>query len=190
MKNTFLAFLVLCLSCSQKEKSMDWISIEGNKFVNESGETMVFHGVNIRDPHNLEDEGHWTKSHFEEAKAWGANVIRLPIHRPSWRTRGEEAYLVLLDQAVEWARELGLYLILDWHSIGNLKMEMFQHPMYITSIQESTNFWSTVSLRYARESALSTSVIPTPKSGMFPGKQNGKRTGGTPQAGKVPFSRV
>ena len=55
---------------------------------------------------------------------------------------------------MEWARELGLYLILDWHSIGNLKMEMFQHPMYITSIQESTNFWSTVSLRYAKEPAV------------------------------------
>jgi aryl-phospho-beta-D-glucosidase BglC (GH1 family) len=55
---------------------------------------------------------------------------------------------------VEWSRELGLYLILDWHSIGNLKMEMFQHPMYHTSVEETTAFWSTVSLRYAREPAV------------------------------------
>ena len=34
---------------------------------------------------------------------------------------------MLLDQAVDWANELGLYLILDWHSIGNLKEEKFQH---------------------------------------------------------------
>ena len=162
MKPKFLSILMLSLilalfldtSCTQNSQSMDqestsmeWISIEGNKFVNESGETMVFQGVNIRDPHNLEEEGHWRKSHFEEAKAWGAGVIRLPIHPPSWRIRGTEGYLALIDLAVEWAGELGLYLILDWHSIGNLKMEMFQHDMYITSIEETSSFWNTVSKR-------------------------------------------
>ena len=150
------AILVL-MSCVQDRQidensaSPEWISIEGNSFVNESGETVVFQGVNIRDPHNLEEEGHWTRSHFREASAWGASVIRLPVHPPSWRTRGEEGYLALIDQAVEWARELELYLILDWHSIGNLKMERFQHEMYITSIEETTSFWNTVSKHYADE---------------------------------------
>ncbi len=143
--------LFLLPSCNREKQSMDWVSIEGNRFVNESGETLIFQGVNIRDPHNLEEEGHWLKSHFEEAKAWGANVIRLPIHPPSWRTRGEEGYLALIDQAVEWASDLDLYLILDWHSIGNLKMEMFQHEMYMTSIEEPSSFWNTVSKRYANE---------------------------------------
>ena len=165
MKKSKLYLLLLVLvggmflttSCSRekastpKAQSMDWIRIEGNKFLNESGETLVFHGVNIRDPHNLEQEGHWTKSHFEMAKAWGANVVRLPIHPPSWRTRGEEGYLVLIDQALEWAGELELYLVLDWHSIGNLKMELFQHDMYITSIEETSAFWNIVSRRYADE---------------------------------------
>lgn len=134
--------------------SMDWISIDGNNFVNEAGETVVFKGVNIRDPHNLEEDGNWTLAHFQEAQNWGANVIRLPIHPVSWRERGEEAYLALLDQAVEWANELGLYLILDWHSIGNLKEEMYQHKMYITDMAETENFWNTVSARYAKEPAI------------------------------------
>ena len=164
MKGIFLSCLIIGLAlglslfpaCSQSNDGMEpvdieWIGINGNSFVNESGETMIFQGVNIRDPHNLEKEGHWTRSHFEEAKAWGANVIRLPIHPPSWRSRGIEGYLILLDQAVEWARELGLYLILDWHSIGNLKMEMFQHEMYITSVEETTAFWSTLAEKYADE---------------------------------------
>jgi len=58
----------LLSACSQNDDGMDWISIEGNSFVNESGEAIVFQGVNIRDPHNLEEEGHWSRSHFEEAK--------------------------------------------------------------------------------------------------------------------------
>lgn len=165
MKKLHLSFLILTLvpgilltkSCrpdkqsSPDDRAMEWIRVEDSRFVNESGETIVFQGVNVRDPHNLEKEGHWTKSHFEKAKAWGANVIRLPIHPPSWRARGEEGYLKLIDQAVEWAGELGLYLILDWHSIGNLKMELFQHEMYITSVEETTRFWRVVAERYADE---------------------------------------
>jgi aryl-phospho-beta-D-glucosidase BglC (GH1 family) len=130
---------------------MDWISIEGNRFVNESGQTMIFQGVNIRDPHNLEEDGNWTLAHFEEAKKWGANIIRLPIHPVAWRARGEEEYLKLIDQAVEWAGQLDLYLILDWHSIGNLKEEKFQHKMYITTVKETCHFWATVASRYANE---------------------------------------
>lgn len=130
---------------------MEWVHVEGSRFINESGETLVFRGVNIRDPHNLEENGHWTRSHFKEARAWGADVIRLPVHPVSWRARGSEAYLVLLDQAVEWARELGLYLILDWHSIGNLKQELFQHDMYVTTMAETRAFWEAVSARFARE---------------------------------------
>ena len=88
MKKTIQVILLIAIpfmitqiqSCAQAEPSQDWISVSGNKFVNESGETLVFRGVNIRDPHNLEEEGHWTKAHFQEAKDWGANVIRLPIH--------------------------------------------------------------------------------------------------------------
>lgn len=148
---SMVLILFLLPSCEKGNDSMGWISIDGKHFVDDSGESMTFQGVNIRDPHNLEEEGHWTRSHFQEAQAWGANVIRLPIHPPSWRARGEEGYLALIDQAVEWARELELYLILDWHSIGNLKMEMFQHEMYITSVEETTAFWNAVSLKYANE---------------------------------------
>jgi len=129
----------------------EWILTDGNRFVNESGETVIFRGVNIRDPHNLESEGHWTRAHFEEASRWGANVIRLPVHPGAWRARGAEAYLQLVDQAVRWARELGLYLIIDWHSIGNLKEEKFQHSMYVTTFGETKEFWDIVSGRYAGE---------------------------------------
>ena len=147
-----LALNLLLLPCgAQDTNSMDWISIDGNRFVNESGQTMIFQGVNIRDPHNLEEDGNWTLSHFKEAKKWGANIIRLPIHPVAWRARGEEEYLKLIDQAVEWAGQLDLYLILDWHSIGNLKEEKFQHKMYITTAKETYHFWATVASRYANE---------------------------------------
>ena len=55
---------------------------------------------------------------------------------------------------MSWANELGLYLILDWHSIGNLKEEKFQNKMYITDMAETEAFWNTVSARYANEPAV------------------------------------
>jgi hypothetical protein len=138
----------------QTGSSLEYIYVEGNHFVKESGETIVFQGVNIRDPHNLAQEGRWTFDHFAKAKEWGSNVIRLPVHPASWRERGQDEYLQLIDQAVEWAHQLDIYLILDWHSIGNLKEEKFQSKGYITTLQETKGFWHAVSKRYAREPAV------------------------------------
>lgn len=162
MKYTYHTIAVLCLSLcflvspavAQEGSSLGWIYVDGNRFVNQSGETVIFRGVNIRDPHNLELEDHWAKWHFTEARNWGANVIRIPIHPRAWRARGQEAYLKLIDQAVQWAHELEIHLILDWHSIGNLKQEKFQHEMYVTTPQETFAFWNAVSSRYAREPAI------------------------------------
>ena len=146
-----LMALFLPMVVGQSTGDLSQIQVKKNQFVDESGKTVIFRGVNIRDPHNLAEDGNWKRSHFAEAKAWGSNVIRLPIHPRAWRARGESGYLKLLDQAVEWAKELDLYLILDWHSIGNLKQEMFQHEMYVTTLEETAAFWNSVSKRYADE---------------------------------------
>ena len=41
-----------------------------------------------------------------------------------------------------------MYLIVDWHSIGNLETELFQHPQYVTSVAETANFWKSIAHRY------------------------------------------
>lgn len=130
---------------------MERIFVEGNDFVTESGEVMIFRGVNIADPDRLEKDGDWDKQIFIRARDWGANIIRIPVHPGRFRERGAEKYMLLMDEAVSWAKELGLYLIIDWHSIGNLSDEMFQHPMYVTSMQETCDFWEMISLKYAKE---------------------------------------
>ena len=125
------------------------LRVEGNRFVDESGETVVLRGVSFSDPDRLEKAGHWNTAYFEAAKSWNMNVARFPVHPRAWRERGEEAYLDLLDQGVRWAAELGMYVIIDWHSIGNLQTELFQHPMYNTTRTETFRFWKAISERYA-----------------------------------------
>jgi endoglucanase len=130
------------------EMTLDTIRVEGNRFVDSKGEPMIFMGVAIADPDKLVRQGQWQRALFEEIASWEANVIRLPVHPVAWRERGKADYLVLLDEAVTWGTELGLYLMIDWHSIGNIETGLFQHPMYDTTKQETMEFWRTIAARY------------------------------------------
>jgi endoglucanase len=125
-------------------KLLPLIRVQGNKFVNSNGDTILFRGLAIADPDNIEGQGHWSKKHFEKVKEMGAMIVRIPIHPIAWRERTPEKYLELLDQAITWCTELEMYVILDWHSIGNLGMELFQQPIYDTTKKETYEFWRTI----------------------------------------------
>jgi endoglucanase len=132
-----------------KAKVLPLIKVSGNKFVNAKGDTVLFRGVAISDPDKIERQGHWNKGHFEKVKEMGAMVVRIPVHPVAWRERTPEKYLELLDQAVEWCTDLGMYVMIDWHSIGNLGMELFQDPMYNTSKPETYQFWRTIAQHFS-----------------------------------------
>jgi len=124
------------------------IKVDGTNFVDENGEVFTFEGMSIADPDKLQQQGKWNQSLFEEVKRWGANTIRLPIHPGAWEERGADHYIAFIDQAVLWANQLDMYLIIDWHSIGNLQANLYQHPMYETSWHKTQTFWQQVSFRY------------------------------------------
>ncbi len=133
---------------SQTAKKLPLISVSGNKFVNADSDTILFRGLAISDPDKLADQGYWTKKHFEKVKEMGTMLVRIPIHPAAWRQRTPREYLKLLEQAVEWCSELEIYIIIDWHSIGNLGMEIFQNPMYNTTKTETYNFWKTIAWHF------------------------------------------
>lgn len=139
---------------SYGQNTLSRISVEGNKFVDTSGKQLVFRGLNASDPDKLKHDGHWNKAYFEAMKSWGANIVRFPVHPSRLRTRGHEAYYKLLDQGIAWATELGLYVIIDWHSIGNLKTGLFHHEMYDTDLKETFTFWKTMSQRYGNNTTV------------------------------------
>jgi aryl-phospho-beta-D-glucosidase BglC (GH1 family) len=130
-------------------KKMPLISVKGNKFVDPNGNTVLFRGLAISDPDKLEMQGHWSKDHFVKVKEMGAKLVRIPIHPVAWRERTPAEYITLLDQAVGWCTELEMYVMLDWHTIGNLETEVFQDPMYETTKQETYAFWRTMARHYA-----------------------------------------
>src|SRR5688572_32020030 len=133
--NQFSFFLVLIIICAYtyaQPVELSRISVKGNKFVTADGKPIIFRGLDTSDPNKLVKDGHWNKEYFQEMKNWGANVTRFPVHPTAWREQGKENYIKLLDQGIAWAKEFGMYVIIDWHSIGNLRTEMYQNDMYET----------------------------------------------------------
>lgn len=130
------------------ERQQSLIKVQGKGFVTEDGKAFIFRGVNIADPGKLHQQGRWNKALFEEIHRWGANTIRIPIHPLSWRKYGKDWFFERLDEATLWANSLDMYLIVDWHSIGNLEAEMYQHVMYETTQKETADFWRKIALRY------------------------------------------
>ena len=146
MKRTLLFILFLLINFYSKSQTpeLSKINVKANNFVTADGKIFIFRGLNTSDPDNLLRLGHWNKAYFEEMKAWGTNIVRFPIHPTAWRKQGKKEYLKMLDEGVQWAKELGIYVIIDWHSIGNLRTEMYQSDMYETTQKESFEFWRTM----------------------------------------------
>ena len=130
-------------------KKLPLIQVKGNKFVDPEGCIVLFRGLSISDPDKIENQGRWSRKHFERVKDTGAIVIRIPVHPVAWRERTPAKYLELLDQAVGWCTELGIYVMIDWHTIGNLKAGLFQDPMYETSQAETYNFWRMIARHFS-----------------------------------------
>ena len=124
------------------------LSVRGNRFVDPTGQTVVLRGLALSDPHHLEAQQQWGRTYFERAKEWHANLVRLPVHPLWWREWGSEKYFRFIDQAVEWCTELGMYLIIDWHTIGNPQNGIPHKPIYHTSREETFYFWYLTASRY------------------------------------------
>lgn len=129
-------------------KPASWLRANGNKLVDAQGEELILRGLCFSDPVKLVREGQWTERYFEEAAAWGANVVRFAVHPSNLNAYGWEETFSAMDKGIAWARKYGLYVIMDWHSIGNLKEEKYTSSMYNTTWEETLKFWRTAAARY------------------------------------------
>lgn len=153
-KTVYLLLFMLCSTLSVAAGEMSRIRVEGNKFVNENGETVIFRGLCFSDPVKLIGEYQWNERYFDEAKSWNANIVRFPIHPENINKYGWEKTLEAVDQGIAWAKERGMYVIIDWHSIGNLRTEKYTNAMYNTTREETFRFWRTIAQRYKGESTV------------------------------------
>jgi hypothetical protein len=126
------------------------LHVDGNRIADDQGTTVVLRGIALADPDQLDRDGHWDAEHFQKAREWGAQVVRIPVHPQFWRNRGPAAYLALLDQGVAWAEQQGMYVIVDWHSIGDPVSQRYDanYGIYPTSQAETASFWRIIAAHY------------------------------------------
>jgi endoglucanase len=111
MKVQHLLFLILVFGATSPLLAQD---VPFHKGVNL---TNWFQASNVRQIQFTK----YTKKDFEQIKSLGCDVIRLPINL-HYMTNGAPNYIIdplfytFLDQAVAWAEELGIHLILDNHT--------------------------------------------------------------------------
>src|SRR5262245_27883372 len=79
-------------SSQAEAKKLPLIRVEGNRFVDSQGQTVLFRGVSISDPDKIDGQGHWNREHFEHVKEFGATLVRIPVHPVAWRERTPEKY--------------------------------------------------------------------------------------------------
>ena len=95
------------------------LQVAGNQIKDEDGQVVVLKGVMTPDPAVLKDRGLFDRELFADIQATQANVVRIPVHPESWVQ--DEYYLWrYLDPIVRWTGELNMYVIIDWHYIGNI----------------------------------------------------------------------
>ncbi len=140
-------YMVVCASTPFEGR----VRVEGNKFIDPQGKEIIFRGLCYSDPVKLVREGQWTERYFAEAADWGANIVRFAVHPSNLRSMGWEKTFAAMDQGIEWAKKYNMYVIMDWHSIGNLKEEKYTSAMYNTTMEETFKFWRTVAQRYKDE---------------------------------------
>lgn len=96
-----------------------FVSVKGRSFVDPEGREMIFSGVNLV---NKSPDGDYfcalTPKVFENLRKAGFNVIRLGIIWDGLEPEPgvfDEKMFDCLDERIQWARENGLYVLLDMH---------------------------------------------------------------------------
>ena len=130
------------------DPQIDWpqeLAVQGNQLVNSQGAALRLRGVMIPDPAVLRGRGKFKASLFADIAGLGANVVRIPVHPENWVNDPDYLWRYL-DPAVTWAAQNGLYVIIDWHYIGNVETgageqmpDLEQQPRALTD-----EFWTAV----------------------------------------------
>ena len=120
------------------------LTVNGVRLESADGTPVTLRGVMVKDPSQLGITGKPTASLFTGIADRGANVVRLPVSPGNWRS--DDDYLWRsLEPAVRMASQAGLWVIIDWHVIGNVATGVGTNAAGSgADIAETTEFWRTV----------------------------------------------
>lgn len=124
---------------------------EGNLIVNPSGESVRLRGIMFPDPSILQEQNRFKPRLITDIADLGANVIRVPVH-PQYFVKDGEYLWRYLDPVVKWAGEAGIYVVIDWHFIGNVATGAGEQmpALEMDAKQLTLDFWKSTA-RYFKD---------------------------------------
>jgi aryl-phospho-beta-D-glucosidase BglC (GH1 family) len=122
-----------------------------------NGKPVRLRGVAVGDP-VLAREGRPVSDYELLAKDWKANVVRLAIHPIAWKSNPHEKVIARLAEDVEAALHDGMFVIIDWHTIG-WPDGYYEIPTrgdvakdyYDSDFKLAKEFWTAVSKRFGKD---------------------------------------
>lgn len=136
------------------------ISVKGTDIVDKNGEKYQLRGVST---HGLAWFPEYVnKEAFQTLRDdWGANLIRLAMYTDEsggYCTDGDKTKLKkLVSDGVDYATELGMYVIIDWHVLHDLDPNKY--------IEESKKFFDEMSSRYRDNDNIIYEICNEPNGG-------------------------
>jgi endoglucanase len=122
---------------------------KGREIIDPEGTPVKLLGLMAPDPAHLDSEGKFKKEFYVKIHETGANVVRIPVHPERW-VQDSDYLWRHLDPIVGWAGQLNMYVIIDWHYIGNIQTGAGNEmPDIGTAPKELTiEFWKLVSFYF------------------------------------------
>ena len=118
------------------------LQARGNRIVNSEGNPIRLYGLMPSDPARLDSQELFNEEFYVHVRNTGANVIRLAVHPHYWVDDPDYLWRYI-DPVVSWAGENGLYVIIDWHYIGNIETGVVHEMLDISIPPEelTSEFW-------------------------------------------------
>lgn len=96
-----------------------FITVRGREFVDTKGRQIILHGTNISEKSKSLNYLSWHgPEEFAMMREWGFNLIRLVIMWDGVEPKPgvyDEKYLSGIDKRIQWAKENGIFVMLDMH---------------------------------------------------------------------------
>jgi hypothetical protein len=123
--------------------------VVGNQVLDKNGKVHYFHGV-ARPTLEWSVEGeNVSPGDFKSIASWKANVARIALNQDFWLFgNGAPGYQQTVKQAVEWAKQAGLDVILDLHWSDQGKQGSVAAAQQTMADANSITFWKSVAEFY------------------------------------------
>ncbi len=161
--------------------------VNGNTICTAAGHPHLFHGV---DRSSLEYESggdHISLSDFQLMASWQANVVRIALNQDYWLPGSQLSdpnYPSTVDNAVHWAEDAGMDVILDLHWSDQGVLGSCSHNcQQVMADANSITFWSEVASRYANDGRVLFELYNEPNNISWGVWKSGGTAGGFQVAG-------